>query len=135
MSVLTTQRQRGIQPFTLTLRAAIVALTLATAAIHVTLGGTLFLMNAIGYAVLAIAMVLPGPVARIRWLTRYALIGFTAVTIVGWVMFGARFDLAYLDKGIEVALVGLVLIESWVIDGGPLAVARRATRIASSVLR
>ena len=111
------------------------ALTLATAAIHVTLGGTLFLMNAIGYAVLAIAMVLPGPVARIRWLTRYALIGFTAVTIVGWFMFGARFDLAYLDKGIEVALIGLVLIESWAIDGGPLAVARRATRIATSVLR
>ena len=135
MSVLTTQRQRGIQPFTLTLRAGIVALTLATAAIHVTLGGTLFLMNAIGYAVLAIAMVLPGPVARLRWLTRYALIGFTAVTIVGWVMFGARFDLAYLDKGIEVALIGLVLIESWAIDGGPLAVARRATRIATSVLR
>ncbi len=135
MSVLTTQRQRGIQPFTLTLRAAVVALTLATAAIHVSLGGTLFLMNAIGYAVLAIAMVLPGPVARIRWLTRYALVGFTAVTIVGWVMFGARFDLAYLDKGIEVALIGLVLIESWAIDGGPLAVARRATRIATSVLR
>jgi len=135
MSVLTTQRQRGIQPFTLTLRAGIVALTLATAAIHVTLGGTLFLMNAIGYAVLAIAMVLPGPVARIRWLTRYALIGFTAVTIVGWFMFGARFDLAYLDKGIEVALIGLVLIESWAIDGGPLAVARRATRFATSVLR
>ena len=135
MSVLTTQRHRGIQPFTLTLRVAIVALTLATAAIHVTLGGTLFLMNAIGYAVLAIAMVLPGPVARIRWLTRYALIGFTAVTIIGWVMFGARFDLAYLDKGIEVALIGLVLIESWAIDGGPLAVVRRATRIATSVLR
>ena len=135
MSVLTTHRQRGIQPFTFTLRAAIVALTLATAVIHANLGGTLFLMNAIGYAVLAIAMVLPGPVARLRWLVRYALIGFTAVTIGGWLMFGARFDLAYLDKGIEVALIGLVLIESWVIDGGPLAVARRAFRIAGSVVR
>jgi hypothetical protein len=135
MSVLTTQRQRELQPFTLTLRTAIVALTLATAVIHANLGGTLFLLNAIGYAVLAIAMVLPGPVARIRWLVRYALIGFTAVTIGGWLMFGARFDLAYLDKGIEVALIGLVLIESWVVDGGPLAVARRAFRIAGSVLR
>ena len=135
MAVLTTQRQRGIQPFTFALRAVIVALTLATAAIHVTLGGTLFLMNAIGYAVLAGAMVLPGPVGRLRWLIRYALIGFTAVTIVAWLAFGARFDLAYLDKGIEVALIGLVLIESWVIDGGPLAVVRRAVRIAGSVLR
>ena len=135
MAVLTTQRQRGIQPFTLVLRAAIVALTLATAAIHVTLGGTLFLMNAIGYAVLAIAMVVPGPLGRLRWLMRYALIGFTTVTILGWLMFGARFDLAYLDKGIEVALIGLVLIESWVVDGGPFAVARRAVRLAGSVLR
>jgi hypothetical protein len=135
MAVLTTQRQRGIQPFTVVLRAAIVALTLATAAIHVTLGGTLFLMNAVGYAALAIAMVVPGPVGRARWLLRYALIGFTAVTILGWFMFGARFDLAYLDKGIEVALVGLVLIESWVVDGGPFAVARRALRTAGSILR
>ena len=135
MAVLTTQRQRGIQPFTLVLRVMIVALTLATAAIHVTLGGTLFLMNAVGYTVLALAMVLPGPVARIRWLIRYALIGFTFATIVGWLMFGARFDLAYLDKGIEVALIGLLLIESWVIDGGPLAVARRVVRIAGSVPR
>jgi hypothetical protein len=135
MSVLTTQRQRELQPFTLTLRTAIVALTLATAVIHANLGGTLFLLNAIGYAVLAIAMVLPGPIARLRWLIRYALIGFTAVTIGGWLMFGARFDLAYLDKGIEVALIGLVLIESWAIDGGPLAVARRAFRMAGSVMR
>jgi hypothetical protein len=135
MAVLTTQRQRGIQPFTFVLRAAIVALTLATAAIHVTLGGTLFLMNAIGYAALALAMVVPGPLGRVRWLIRYALIGFTTVTIVGWFMFGARFDLAYLDKGIEVALIGLVLIESWVVDGGPFAVARKAIRIAGSVLR
>jgi uncharacterized integral membrane protein len=135
MAVFTTQRQHGIQPFTVALRVMIVALTLATAAIHVTLGGTLFLMNAIGYTVLALAMVLPGPVARLRWLIRYALIGFTFATIVGWLMFGARFDLAYLDKGIEVALIGLLLIESWVIDGGPLAVARRVVRIAGSVLR
>jgi hypothetical protein len=78
---------------------------------------------------------MPGPVGRLRWLIRYALIGFTAVTIVGWFMFGARFDLAYLDKGIEVALIGLVLIESWVVDGGPFAVARRAVRIAGSILR
>lgn len=135
MAVLTTHRHHGIQPSTLALRAAIVGLTLATAAIHVSLGGILFLMNAIGYAVLALVMVLPGPFARLRWLARYALIGFTAVTVVGWLAFGARFDLAYLDKGIEVALIGLVLIESWVVDGGPLAVVRRARRVARSILR
>jgi hypothetical protein len=101
------------------MRAAIVGLTLATASIHATLGGTL---------------VLPGPLGRIRWLTRWALVGFTAVTIGGWLMFGARFDLAYLDKGIEVALIGLLLLESWIVDGGPLGAARRARRIAGSIL-
>ena len=135
MAVLTTQRHRGIQPFAFALRAVIVGLTLATAAIHVSLGGMLFLMNAIGYAGLALVLVLPGPFARLRWLSRYALIGFTAVTVVAWLAFGARFDLAYLDKGIEVALIGVVLLESWVIDGGPLAVARRAVRTAGSIVR
>ncbi len=134
MAVLTTHRHRRIQSITLVMRAMIIGLTLATAAIHATLGGTLFLMNALGYTVLAIALVLPGPVARIRWLTRWALIGFTAVTIGGWLMFGARFDLAYLDKGIEVALIGLLLLESWIVDAGPLGAVRRVRRIAGSIL-
>ena len=80
--------------------------TLATAWIHATLGSTLFLLNACGYVVLAAAMVLPGPVARVRWLARYALMGFAATTIAAWLAFGARFDLAYLSKGIEVAYAG-----------------------------
>jgi hypothetical protein len=122
-------------PSTAALRIAIVALTLATAQIHATLGGTMFMLNAIGYTALAAAMVLPGPLGRIRWLTRYALIGFTATTIIGWLAFGARFDLAYIDKGLEVALIGLVLIESWAVDGGPLAVARRARGMVLGLLR
>ena len=134
MAVFTTHRHRGTHPFTVVLRAAIVGLTLATAAIHATLGGTLFLMNAVGYTALAIALVVPGPLARIRWLTRWALVGFTAVTVGGWLMFGARFDLAYLDKGIELALIGLLLLESWIVDGGPLGAVRRARRIADSIL-
>jgi len=133
MAVLTTQRHSGSQPFTVIMRAAIVGLTLATAAIHASLGGTLFLMNAIGYTALAIALVVPGPIGRIRWLTRWALIGFTAVTIGGWLMFGARFDLAYLDKGIEIALIALLLLESWIVDGGPLGAVRRVRRIAGSI--
>jgi hypothetical protein len=134
MAVLTAHQHR-IRPATLILRGSIVALTLATAAIHASLGGTLFILNAIGYTALAAAMVLPGPLAHVRWLVRYALIGFTAATIGGWVAVGARFDLAYLDKALEVALVGLLLIESWVIDGGPVAVARRARRMAVVALR
>jgi hypothetical protein len=70
----------------------------------------------------------------VRWLTRYALIGLTAATIAGWLAFGARFDLAYIDKAIEVVLIALLLVESWAIDGGPLAVARRAQRDVAALL-
>ena len=90
------------------LRTAVIGLS-ATAAIHFSLGGLLFLANAAGYTVLALAMVAPGPTARWRWLVRLALIGFTAATIAGWVAYGPRFGLAYLDKAIEVALIGVLL--------------------------
>ena len=134
MGATTTQQPRVSSPLAITLRIAIVALTLATAQIHLTLGGLMFTLNAIGYATLAAAMVLPGPIGRLRWLTRYALIGFTAVTILGWLAFGARFELAYIDKAVEVVLIALLLVESWVIDGGPLAVARRAQRDVAAFL-
>jgi hypothetical protein len=116
-------------------RVAIVALTLATAAIHASLGGMLFTLNAIGYAGLAVAMILPGPFGRIRWLTRLALIAFTLVTIGGWVAFGARFSLAYLDKAIEVALVFATGFDLWHADGSPIVIARRIRRLPSSVVR
>jgi hypothetical protein len=130
-----TTRPTSTRPLVALLRLSIVALTLATAQIHLTLGGMLFTLNAIGYATLAAAMVLPGPFAQIRWLTRYALIGFAATTILGWLAFGARFDLAYLSKAIEVALIGLLLIESWVVDGGPIMAAQRVRHAFGLLLR
>ena len=49
-------------------RGIIVALTLATAYIHSTLGGLLFTLNATGYVVAAVAVVVPLAVAaRFRW--------------------------------------------------------------------
>jgi uncharacterized integral membrane protein len=114
---------------TILIRGAVVALTLATASIHASLGGLLFLMNAAGYAILALAMVVPGPIGRIRWLVRLALIGFTLATIGGWLLFGVRFPLAYLSKAVEVALVGLLALELWQVDGGPVGIARRIRRL------
>ncbi len=126
MTAITTRQVAANPPaFSLVLRAIAVVLTLATAYIHYTLGGTLFLLNAIGYTALAVALVLPG-LGPVRWLVRYALIGFTTMTVVGWVAFGARFDLAYLDKAIELALIGVLLFESWIVEGGPVEVTRRA---------
>jgi hypothetical protein len=125
MAVMTRGDAAHVHTATIALRASVVVLTLATAAIHASLGGMLFMANAAGYAVLALAMVAPGPAARYRWLIRLALIGFTAATIAGWVAFGPRFGLAYLDKAIEVALIGVLLIEQWRSDGGPVGVYRR----------
>jgi hypothetical protein len=116
-------------------RTAVVALTLATAAIHASLGGLLFLMNAAAYTTLGLAMVLPGPVGRIRWLVRPALIAFTMATIGGWLLFGARFPLAYADKAIEVALVAVVTFDLWRSDGGPITIARRLHRLVTRVAR
>ena len=118
---------------TIVLRTAVIGLTLATAAIHFSLGGLLFLANAAGYTVLALAMVAPGPTARWRWLVRLALIGFSAATIGGWVAFGPRFGLAYLDKALEVGLIGILLIEQWQSDGGPVGVYRHLRRLINSV--
>ena len=111
-------------------RIAIVALALATAYIHYILGGLLFLANAAGYAGFALLMAVPLKVAsRWRWVIRAGLIGFTVGTIVAWQLFGARFWLGYLDKGIELALVVLLVLEMVHYDGGPLGVAKRAWRL------
>jgi hypothetical protein len=112
-------------------RLVVVALTLATAAIHASLGGLLFMANAIGYTILAVAMIAPGPIGQVRWLVRLALVGFTAATVGGWVMFGTRFPLAYLDKAIELGLVGAVALELWRSDGGPIGIARQARRLVA----
>jgi hypothetical protein len=133
MAVLTRDDAAHVHPTTVALRAIVLVLTLATAAIHASLGGMLFMANAAGYVVLALAMVAPGPAPRFRWLIRLALIGFTAATIGGWVVFGPRFGLAYLDKGIEVALIGVLLIEQWRSDGGPVGVYRRIRSLVSGV--
>ena len=134
MSAITTNQAQVSQPLTVGLRVGIVVLTLATAQIHSSLGGLMFTLNAIGYAALAAAMVLPGPLGQLRWLVRYALIGFTTATIAGWLAFGGRFELAYIDKAIEVALIGLLFVESWLVDGGPVAVLRRLGRDAARLV-
>ena len=73
-------------------RAAIVALALATGYIHSTLGGLLFTLNAVGYAVAAIAIVVPLALAvRFRWIIRVGLMGYAATAILVWAIQGPYF--------------------------------------------
>jgi hypothetical protein len=113
----------------------IVILSLATAVIHFSLGGLLFTLNGIGFVVLAGAQVAPGRFFElVRPLSRLALAGFAGSTIIGWVLFGARFSLGYLATGIEVAIVALLAAALVVEYGGPATMARR-TRTALAQFR
>jgi len=114
------------------LRTAIVALTLATGWIHANLGGLLFELNAAGYLVAAAAMIAPIALAvRFRWFIRLGLIGYAATAIVAWYLTGPRYEIAYLAKAIEVALIALLLVEVRAYDGNPLRHLRRAARPAA----
>ena len=107
-------------------RAAIVALALATGYIHYTLGGLLFTLNAAGYAVAAIAMIVPLALAvRFRWVIRIGLMGYAATAIVMWAIQGPYYTTAYIAKAIEVALIVTLAVDFARHDGNPVALVRR----------
>jgi len=113
------------------LTAAIVGLTLATAYIHSTLGGLLFTLNALGYLGLAALIVIgaAAPVAlveRFSWFPRLALIGYTAMTIAGYLVMGPYFGLGWVAKGIEVALIALLVVDVIRVYGSPVGLVRAA---------
>lgn len=127
---------RPTSPAGLLLRAAIVVLTLATGWIHWTLGGLLFSLNAAGYVMAAAAMVVPlGLAIHFRWLIRLGLIGYAATAIVAWYVMGPRYDVAYLAKGIEIALIALVIVEVRAYDGNPLRRLQQALRPSGPAAR
>lgn len=119
------------------IRVAIAGLAVATGYIHLTLGGLLFTLNAIGYFTAAAAIVVPLALAvRFRWVVRLGLIGYAAATIIGWAIQGPYFQLAYIAKSIEVALIVLVAVDFARMDGNPVAVVKREfTSLASLVAR
>ena len=108
------------------LRFGIVALTLGTAYIHSTLGGLLFTLNATGYAVAAVAMIVPLALAiRFRWFVRLGLMAYALTAIAMWAINGPYYSTAYTAKAIEVALIVLLAIDFLRADGNPVAVVRR----------
>ena len=121
--------ERSVRTFTIAdaaIRLSIVGLVLGTAYIHSTLGGLLFTLNALGYLVAAAAIVAPIAMAsRYRWFIRIGLMGYAATAIVAWAVQGPYYSTAYLAKGIEIALITLLVVDFVRFDGNPLAVVRR----------
>ena len=95
--------------------AVIIELTAATAYIHFSLGGMIFLLNALGYVALAAAYLLvaaPVPViGRFGWLVRAGLAGYALLTIGAYLVIGPYFALGWIAKGIELAIIGLVIVD------------------------
>ena len=99
------------------LQIAIILLTVATAVIHlylgISFGMTMFTLNGIGYLGLLIALYLP-QLRQYQNYTRWALIGFTAVTIIAWAVI-TGFDLtnpiAVITKLVEIALIVCLFLE------------------------
>jgi hypothetical protein len=103
------------------LQIGIILLTVSTAVIHLALGIPnvaampsmwMFILNGIGYLVLVTALYLP-QLQKQRSLIRWALIAFTAITIIAWAVItrGDSSAIGYVDKIIEVALIVLLFIE------------------------
>lgn len=106
-----------------------VALTMATAYIHSTLGGVLFTLNAIGYVVGAAALVVPiALVARNRWLVRIGLAGYAATSIAAWAVAPTLYSTAYLAKAIELSLVTVLAIDFVRHDDNPIERVRHDVR-------
>ena len=116
--------------FTIALTATIVELALITAYIHLTLGGVLFTLNAVGYAALATALAIcaiPHPlIARISWLPRIGLTAFTAVTIGAYLVIGPYFVLGWVAKAVEFAILTLLAADVMRVYGTPGGLARAA---------
>lgn len=74
----------------------------------------LFLLNFVGYIVLAIAFYLPA-LERYRQITRWVLLVYALVTIILWYLFtgagAGQFPIGYGDKVVEVALIVLLLFD------------------------
>jgi hypothetical protein len=112
-------------------RVGVILLTLATAIIHLVILNFMllqdpqfgkisipFTLNGIGYLGLLAALYLPISFLQgRRGLVRWALVGFTGVTILAWLAMGDKSMsglgvLGYLTQIIQIALIGLLILEN-----------------------
>ena len=115
----------SLRPLDVVIRIAIVGLTLGTAYIHSTLGGLLFTLNATGYLIAAVAVIIPlGLAVRFRWFIRLGLMGYAATAIAAWAIQGPYYSTAYIAKAIEVVLITLLAVDFARMDGNPVNVVK-----------
>ena len=100
------------------LQVGVILLTLATAGIHLyystvaSQGGPIFFLNGLGYMALLATLYLPLPgLARFSRAVRRALLGYTALTVLLWLLMGDRVVIAYTDKIIETLLIVMLWVE------------------------
>lgn len=88
---------------------AVIVLTVLTGVIHLALLNPLMILNGLGYLALLAALYFLPQTAAQRPTIRYVLMGYTAVTIVGYFVLqgGAAFSnpIGLADKVIEVGLL------------------------------
>ena len=92
----------------------LIALTLATAAIHVVAAVDLELppltVNGVGFVAILLAIyTAPNRLLNSRRGPRIALGVYAALTIAMWAVGGERYLLAYIDKVVEVALIAVLV--------------------------
>ncbi len=114
---MSTDAHRAGRMASLVLTLAIIELTLTTAYIHLSLGGPLFTLNAIGYAGLALAVAVStvwpvGLIGRLAWLPRLGLALYTLATIGGYLVMGPYFALGWITKAIELAILTLLAADA-----------------------
>ena len=127
----------------LLLTLTVIELTVVTAYIHLTLGGMLFTLNGLGYLGLAALYATtvvsrPAIVRRFGWVARVALAAYTLVTIAAYLVIGPHFDLGWITKGIEVAIVTLVAVDvlsTYGSAGGLVSAALESLGLRRRVLR
>lgn len=96
------------------LQIGIVVLTVATAVTHFTLNfpDPIFILNGLGYLALLAVLFAPIPqFAPYRRYARWALIGYTTLTLLLWVAIGERTTIGFVNKANELLLLTLLLIE------------------------
>ena len=98
----------------------VILCAIITATIHIYLSfqfinapDWVFLLNGLGYLALVVVLYLPvTALSAYRTPLRWLLIAYSALTIVLWILLGARTTIGYLDKLIEIALIIFLWLDS-----------------------